>query len=41
MDRKEIECVDMDWDHLATDGEKCPAVVSMATNPKNAANFFQ
>ena len=33
----------MDWDHLATDGDKCRAVVSMATDPfipLKAANFF-
>ena len=43
MDRNEIVCGDMDWDHLATDGDKCRAVVSMATDllvPQNAANFL-
>lgn len=33
MERNEIVFDDMDWDHLAMDGEKCRAVVSMATNP--------
>lgn len=26
-------CDDMDWDHLATDGDKCRAVVSVTTDP--------
>jgi hypothetical protein len=43
MDRNEIVCDYMNWDHLAMDGEKCRAFVSMATNnlvPQNAAIFF-
>jgi hypothetical protein len=33
MDRNEIVCDDIDWNHPATDGDKCRTVVSMATDP--------